>query len=136
MENCIFCKIIKNEIPSYKVYEDADVYAFLDITQVTKGHTLVIPKQHHATIFELPPEISSKLFKVVPHISRMLNTAFDPIGLNIINNNKEPLQSLNHYHLHLIPRYKNDGFELGFTSSNPTSEILSEVYKAIIEKGV
>jgi histidine triad (HIT) family protein len=135
MENCIFCKIINQEIPSYKIYEDEHVYAFLDITQVTKGHTLVIPKEHHATIFELPPEIASNLYRVIPHISSMLNQAFNPIGLNIINNNNKPLQSVFHYHIHLIPRYQNDGFNLSFTSSSPSQEILSEVHKQIIEKG-
>ena len=135
MENCIFCKIINQEIPSYKIYEDEYVYAFLDITQVTKGHTLVIPKEHHATIFELPSEIAANLYRVVPHISNMLNKAFDPIGLNIVNNNNEPLQSVFHYHIHLIPRYPNDGFNLSFVSNSPSKEILSEVHKQVIEKG-
>ena len=135
MENCIFCKIINQEIPSYKIYEDEYVYAFLDITQVTKGHTLVIPKEHHATIFELPSEIAANLYRVIPRISNMLNKAFDPIGLNIVNNNNEPLQSVFHYHIHLIPRYPNDGFNLSFISNSPSKEILSEVHKQVIEKG-
>ena len=135
MENCIFCKIINQEIPSYKIYEDEYVYAFLDITQVTKGHTLVIPKEHHATIFELPSEIAANLYRVVPRISNILNKAFDPIGLNIVNNNNEPLQSVFHYHIHLIPRYPNDGFNLSFVSNSPSKEILSEVHKQVIEKG-
>lgn len=135
MENCIFCKIINQEIPSYKIYEDEHVYAFLDITQVTKGHTLVIPKEHHATIFELPSEIAAHLYRAVPHISNMLNTTFSPIGLNIVNNNNEPLQSVFHYHIHLIPRYHNDGFNLSFKSNSPSQEILSEVHKQIIKKG-
>ena len=122
-------------MPSYKIYEDEHVYAFLDITQVTKGHTLVIPKEHHATIFELPSEIAANLYRVVPHISNMLNKAFDPIGLNIVNNNNEPLQSVFHYHIHLIPRYPNDGFNLSFVSNSPSKEILSEVHKQVIEKG-
>ena len=135
MENCIFCKIINQEMPSYKIYEDEYVYAFLDITQVTKGHTLVIPKEHHATIFELPSEIAANLYRVIPRISNMLNKAFDPIGLNIVNNNNEPLQSVFHYHIHLIPRYPNDGFNLSFISNSPSKEILSEVHKQVIEKG-
>ena len=136
MENCIFCKIVNQEIPSYKIYEDDHVYAFLDITQVTKGHTLVIPKEHHATIFELPSEIAASLYRVVPQISNMLSKSFEPIGLNIVNNNNEPLQSVFHYHIHLIPRYANDGFNLSFESSTPSKEILSEVHKQVIEKGV
>ena len=70
MENCIFCKIINKEIPSYKVYEDAEIYAFLDITQTTKGHTLVIPKKHVQDIFALEERLASQLFAKIPQIAR------------------------------------------------------------------
>ncbi|MGV3489016.1 MAG: HIT family protein [Tuberibacillus sp.] len=110
--NCIFCKIINGEIPSAKVYEDEHVYAFLDISQVTKGHTLVIPKEHYPNIFELPAETASKLFSVVPKIANAVKEAYDPIGMNLLNNNGEAaMQSVFHYHMHIIPRYgKDDGF--------------------------
>jgi histidine triad (HIT) family protein len=112
MSDCIFCKIIKGEIPSAKVFENDDVVAFLDISQVTKGHTLVIPKVHKENIFELTPEIASKLFEVVPEISNAIKKAYNPIGLNLLNNNGEKAgQSVFHYHLHIIPRYgEGDGF--------------------------
>jgi len=112
MSDCIFCKIINGEIPSAKVFENEDVVAFLDISQVTKGHTLVIPKVHKQNIFELTPEIASKLFKVVPEICNAIKKAYNPIGLNLLNNNGEQAgQSVFHYHLHIIPRYgEGDGF--------------------------
>lgn len=112
MSDCIFCNIIKGEIPSAKVFENDDVVAFLDISQVTKGHTLVIPKVHKENIFELTPEIASKLFEVVPEISNAIKKAYNPIGLNLLNNNGEKAgQSVFHYHLHIIPRYgEGDGF--------------------------
>jgi len=112
MSDCIFCKIINGEIPSAKVFENEDVVAFLDISQVTKGHTLVIPKIHKQNIFELTPEIASKLFEVVPEISNAIKKAYNPIGLNLLNNNGEHAgQSVFHYHLHIIPRYgEGDGF--------------------------
>jgi histidine triad (HIT) family protein len=112
MSNCIFCKIINGEIPAAKVYENENVLAFLDISQVTKGHTLVIPKVHKENIYELTPEIAANLYEVVPAIAKAIRTEFDPIGLNTINNNGEHAgQSVFHFHLHLIPRYgKGDGF--------------------------
>ncbi|NLB99571.1 MAG: HIT domain-containing protein, partial [Lactobacillales bacterium] len=70
MTNCIFCKIINHEIPNYTVYEDEDVLAYLDISQVTKGHTLVIPKKHVADIFEYDEELATKVFAKVPQIAR------------------------------------------------------------------
>ncbi|MCD5001313.1 HIT family protein [Enterococcus saccharolyticus] len=117
MEDCIFCKIINQEIPSYKVYEDEKVYAFLDITQVTKGHTLVIPKKHVSDIFEYDEQLATDLFTRIPKIARALETAFPEMeGLNIVNNNKEvAYQTVFHSHVHLIPRYsKKDDFSLHF----------------------
>nr|WP_096441038.1 HIT family protein [Alteribacter populi] len=112
MEDCIFCKIVHGEIPSAKVYEDEHVVAFFDISQVTKGHTLVIPKHHVENVYELQGETPKQLFSAVPKIANALKAEFEPIGLNIINNNgKEAGQSVFHLHLHLIPRYgKGDGF--------------------------
>lgn len=110
--DCIFCKIINGEIPSYKIYENEHVLAFLDITQGTKGHTLIIPKKHIKNVYELDEETIINVFKVVPMIANALNKAFSPIGLNIINNNDQPNQSVFHFHLHLIPRYENDGMQL------------------------
>lgn len=110
--DCIFCKIISGEIPSAKIYEDEHVYAFLDISQVTKGHTLLIPKTHTKNIYETPAEIAKELFDRVPKIANAIKQAYEPIGLNIISNNEEPAgQSVFHLHIHLIPRYgKGDGF--------------------------
>lgn len=110
--NCIFCKIVKGDIPAAKVYEDEHVLAFLDISQVTKGHTLVIPKVHQKDIFELSPDVASHLFSVIPKIAHGLKEAYQPKGLNLVNNNGESAgQTVFHYHAHLIPRYgKGDGF--------------------------
>ncbi|SDO30254.1 histidine triad (HIT) family protein [Alkalicoccus daliensis] len=124
-QDCIFCKIIDGDIPSSKVYEDDHVYAFLDISQVTKGHTLVIPKNHEKDIFELEEETASHLFKAVPKIAKALNKTFQPKGMNILNNNKEFAgQSVFHYHLHLLPRYgDNDGFQASWADNSKDYEI-------------
>ncbi|MFD1850008.1 HIT family protein [Oceanobacillus bengalensis] len=111
-DDCIFCKIIAGDIPSAKVYEDEKVYAFLDISQVTKGHTLVIPKQHTKNIFETPPEVAKELFERIPTIANAIKNTYKPLGMNLLNNNGEAAeQSVFHLHIHLIPRYGDgDGY--------------------------
>ena len=111
-QDCIFCKIIDGDIPSAKVYEDEYVYAFLDISQTTKGHTLVIPKQHTRNIFETDATTAEQLFSRVPKVANAIKEAFHPVGLNMLNNNEEAAgQSVFHLHIHLIPRYgSDDGF--------------------------
>lgn len=114
MEDCIFCQIAAGKIPSAKVYEDEEVYAFLDLGQVTKGHTLVIPKKHARNMFDLPEETAAELFKRIPKIANGLKKALPLEGMNILNNNEEvAMQSVFHCHIHLIPRYSSkDGFGL------------------------
>ncbi|WP_345243056.1 HIT family protein [Pontibacillus salipaludis] len=111
-QDCIFCKIRDGEIPSAKVYEDEDVYAFLDISQVTKGHTLVIPKEHVKNVYETSSDVAEKVFARVPKIANAIKATYEPVGLNVLNNNEKAAgQSVFHLHIHLIPRYgKNDGF--------------------------
>jgi len=135
MENCIFCKIIDQEIPSYKIYEDEKVYAFLDISQATKGHTLVVPKQHVTDIFEYDDTLAADVFARIPKIARAIEKAFPEMdGLNILNNNKElAYQSVFHSHIHLVPRYsKNDDFSIHF--GNHTDQQTPEEMQAIADK--
>ncbi|GAE93677.1 histidine triad (HIT) nucleotide-binding protein [Gracilibacillus boraciitolerans JCM 21714] len=130
--DCIFCKIKNGEIPSAIVYEDDDVYAFLDLSQVTKGHTLVIPKQHTKNIYETDETIASKLFARVPKIANAIKETFQPIGINILSNNEEAAgQSVFHLHLHLIPRYdQEDGFRAKWETHEDQYD-LAEVASAI-----
>lgn len=116
MSDCIFCKIINGEIPSYKIYEDEYVLAFLDLSQTTKGHTLIIPKQHVNHIFDMDDQTASHLFANVPKISRALQQTFsEMVGINIVNNNGEAAgQTVFHSHIHLIPRYDDDDFNIQF----------------------
>ena len=139
MNDCIFCKIINGEIPSYKVYEDEKVYAFLDITQVTKGHTLMIPKQHVADIFEYNDVLASDVFARIPKVARALEKAFPEMkGLNILNNNRElAYQSVFHSHIHLVPRYsKEDDFSIHFVNHQDSygSEELKAIQETIVKQ--
>lgn len=135
MENCIFCKIINQEIPSYKIYEDEVVYSFLDISQVTPGHTLIIPKKHVTDIFEYDTDLASAVFSRLPFVAKAIEKAFPEIqGLNIINNNKElAYQSVFHSHIHLIPRYsKKDDFSMHF--GNHMEQYSTEQLTALADK--
>ena len=109
----IFEKIIQRDIPAYIVYEDELVIAFLDISQVTKGHTLVVPKKPYESIYELDNMTAGHLYKVVVKVAKALKKAFNLEGLNIVNNNgKIAGQAVFHYHIHLIPRYVNDDYSI------------------------
>ncbi|EHV5259515.1 HIT family protein [Staphylococcus pseudintermedius] len=109
MTETIFSKIIDGDIPSFKVYENDYVYAFLDISQVSKGHTLLIPKTPSPNIYETDAETMKHIGEALPVVVNAIKKTFNPDGLNIIQNNGEyASQSVFHIHFHLIPRYKND----------------------------
>ncbi|QWB99976.1 HIT family protein [Mycoplasmatota bacterium] len=130
--NCIFCKIIDGQIPSYKVYEDENILAFLDISQLTRGHTLIVPKKHVKNIFDMDQNLASKVFESVPTIARALKKAFKPIGLNVVNNNQAPHQTVDHFHIHLIPRYEGDDFKMVF--ANHQDDLKEEDYLEVVKK--
>jgi histidine triad (HIT) family protein len=115
--DCIFCKITKGEIPSYKLFENDDLIAILDISQATKGHTLIIPKKHYKNLYELEENLASNIFKIVPKLANALKKAFNPIGLNVLINTEKPLQTVDHFHIHLIPRYEDDKLEIEFENN-------------------
>src|SRR5690625_72544 len=119
-DDCLFCKLISVDIPSAMVYEDEHVYAFMDISQVTTGHTLVIPKVHTKNIYETPSDVASELFRRVPMIANAVKKAYNPIGLNLLNNNEVSAgQSVFHLHIHIIPRYgETDGFDAKWITRN------------------
>jgi len=113
MENCIFCKIVKGELPCHKVYEDDKVLAFLDVAPVNPGHTLVVSKEHYANLEEIPEESLSELIKIVKMIGSSIKENLGYAGYNLIENN-DPIagQIIPHIHFHLIPRRVKDGLEL------------------------
>ena len=138
MSECIFCKIIDGSIPSAKIYEDDHVYAFMDIMPLTKGHTLIIPKNHKENIYDLSEEEASNLFKVVPKIASVLKESFGPVGMNLLNNNGAPAgQSVFHFHLHFIPRYdQTDGFRPTWITKEKTitPEIIQNLAAELYEQ--
>lgn len=106
---CIFCDIIEGKIPSYTIYEDDYVKAFLDISQVTKGHTLVVTKKHYASFLTCDSEDLKHIFEVAKQLGNHLLSKLDAKGMNLLSNvNEVAGQSVDHFHVHLIPRYSED----------------------------
>lgn len=129
--DCLFCKIVAGEIPAEKVFEDANFLAILDINPVHLGHTLLIPKIHAQTIFDLPADLLGKLGAPLQILSRAVKDATAADGINvIINNERAAGQLIDHQHTHLIPRFLNDGFKHWHGATKPTPEDL----KLIAEK--
>jgi histidine triad (HIT) family protein len=108
-ENCIFCKIIAGILPSARVYEDAKVLAFMNLQQKNPGHTLIIPKEHYPNVYELPDELVGYVAQQAARLARIVKTQFGAAGINILQNNEpQAMQSVFHYHVHIIPRYEGD----------------------------
>ncbi len=128
--DCIFCKIIQGEIPSYTIYEDDSVKAFLDIQPLTNGHTLIIPKQHFENLYDMDMEILKHIELASQKIGKLLKEKLNCQGITRLQNN-EYGQEVKHYHMHLIPRYENELFELT-TDKNKitkTQEIFDKIVK-------
>lgn len=119
----IFSKILRKEIPSIPVYEDEDVYAFLDIHPVNPGHTLVIPKKPSEGMLDADPEVLKKLILAVQKIARAVKVGMKADGVNLMQN-EGPVagQQVFHLHVHVIPRFKNDGYELWHGKPYPSDE--------------
>ncbi len=130
---CIFCKIINGEIPSKKIYEDEDVVAILDISQATKGHTLVLPKKHFDNILAIDEEYYTKVMNTARKLAKVITKAFNADGCNVLNNCGEAAgQSVMHFHVHVIPRYKGDDLKIEFTEHElDLNEIQEEILKAM-----
>ena len=114
-DSCVFCRIARGEIPSYKVYEDDICLAFLDINPSSKGHTLVLPKEHFTSMVTAPRSIIDHCFEVAQHIAQAQLSQLGAEGVNIITNiGSAAGQSIPHFHIHVIPRYLDDGIKVGF----------------------
>lgn len=132
----VFCKIIDGEIPSVKVYEDDDVLAILDISQTTKGHTLVMPKKHYENLLACPQDLLHKVMDVAQRIGQAEMLIFKASGVNILSNIGEAAgQSVPHFHVHVIPRYlENDpGFQIEMRAQDTSKMDLPLLAQEIAE---
>lgn len=111
-DNCIFCKLANGDIPTNMIYEDDMFAVILDASPATKGHALILPKEHAANIYELSEETASRIFVLAKKMAAKMTELLKCDGFNIVQNNGEVAgQTVFHFHMHLIPRYKGDGNE-------------------------
>lgn len=126
-EDCIFCKIAAGEIPSKTLYEDESFRVILDISPASKGHAIILPKNHAANLYELSDEDASKIFVIAKKVATVMQDILHCDGLNVLQNNGEAAgQSVFHLHVHLIPRYKDDTVNIKWAPGTPDDAFLSE----------
>lgn len=135
-DSCVFCKIANGTIPSYKVYEDNEILAFLDVNPASRGHTLVVTKQHFDSVVTTPKAILDKAFEVAQLVAQAEIKELGATGVNILTNcGKSAGQTVNHFHIHVIPRYDEDGLKLEFPPKQLENSQLAEI-KDSIKKGL
>lgn len=117
-DNCIFCKIINGDIPSRTIYEDDDFKVIMDADPATKGHSLILPKDHYANLFEMPEDLAAKVLPLAKRLGADMCDKLKCEGMNVVQNNGEVAgQTVHHFHMHLIPRYT-DGCKTDVTWSH------------------
>ena len=113
MDDCIFCKIVRGEIPCIKIYEDENALAFMDIAPLNQGHVLIIPKSHYETILDIEPDVFGWLGNVVARVSKAVQKTLKPDGINVMQlNGKAANQVVPHLHIHVVPRKFGDGLSI------------------------
>ncbi len=134
-ETCIFCKIAAGEIPSATLYEDEDFRVIMDIEPASKGHALILPKEHYANLYELDDAIAGKVLVLAKKMVTALTDILGCDGYNIVQNNGTAAgQTVFHFHMHLIPRYKDDTVTIGWKPGHLDEEVKAEILKKINER--
>lgn len=133
-DDCVFCKIAAGEIPSRKIYEDKDVVAIMDLSPTSKGHSLIIPKEHYANIYDIDEDIAAKIMRVAKKLATKMTVALNCDGFNLLQNNGATAgQTMFHFHMHLIPRYENaDNDMLHFTSVELSDSEMDAIRDTIV----
>ena len=135
MSDCIFCKIANGEIPSATVYEDNDFRAIMDIAPASRGHIIILPKQHAANVFELSEELASKIYVVAQKIAKVVKEEVECDGINILQNNGEVAgQTVFHLHMHVIPRFTDDGIQIKWKQQEVDQDKIKELATKLATK--
>lgn len=133
-DNCIFCKIINGDIPSRRIYEDENFVVMMDVSPASKGHSLLLPKEHYANVFEMPDELLEELLKVAKKVAAQMKEALQADGINLLQNNGEAAgQTVFHYHMHLIPRYEGEAPILTWEPKSYAAEEMDEIKSTILK---
>jgi histidine triad (HIT) family protein len=129
---CIFCEIANGRIPSYTIYEDDNVRAFLDLSQATAGHTLIVPKKHYENLFDLSLSDAKAVAEASKKVADILKDKLNVEAVNLINNSGQLAgQTVMHFHLHVIPRYKTDDIKIEFNDHSPSKEELEKMHSML-----
>ena len=130
--NCIFCKLANGDIPTRAIYEDDQFKVILDNSPATKGHALILPKDHFANLYELPEETAADAMRLAKKMAIHMRDVLHCEGFNVVQNNGEMAgQSVFHFHMHLIPRYRDDAQRILWEPTHPTDEALDEIMKEL-----
>ncbi len=130
--NCIFCKIANGEIPSTTLYEDEDFRVILDLGPATRGHALLLPKEHYKDLFNLDDEVAAKVLVKAKRIAGRIRTGLKADGMNLVQNNGEAAgQTVFHFHMHMIPRYQDDHAGILWEPGKTTPEDMEEVKRLV-----
>ena len=130
--NCLFCRIASVDIPSHKIYEDDNIFAFLDIGPIVTGHTLVIPKAHYPSLMDTPPEVAAAIGRKLPALTRAVLAATGTQACHVlVNNGAEASQSVGHVHYHILPRHDEDGYKLPWPAGKLAPEAAVVLVKQI-----
>lgn len=131
--NCIFCKIANGEVPSKTLHEDDNFRVILDLGPATRGHALILPKEHYADLYELPEELAGEAMKLAKKMVSKMTERLGCEGFNLIQNNGDMAgQTVFHFHMHMIPRYQADGQKIGWKPGEPTQDELEEIKNTIL----
>ena len=133
--DCIFCKIVKGEIPSYKIYEDDLVYVFLDINPIAEGHALVIPKKHYENIYDTPEKVLERINVIAKKMALLFQEKLGVNAVNVLNaSGKEAQQSVFHLHYHIVPRFDDDGLDLWFHGTPKSGIDVGKVKESLLNE--
>lgn len=132
-DNCIFCKLANGVFPTNTIYEDEDFRVILDLEPAAKGHALILPKEHYKNLYELPDETAGKVMKLAKKMAIRMTDKLGADGFNLVQNNNEIAgQTVFHFHLHLIPRYNDDGQKIAWENNSPSPEELKAIKDTIV----
>lgn len=132
-ENCIFCKIANGDIPSRTIYEDDDFRVIMDLAPATKGHSLILPKEHYKNIYELADDTAAKVLPLAKKMAVLMTEKLGADGFNIVQNNNEVAgQTVFHFHMHLIPRYNDDGHTFVMKPQKMTDDEMEKIRKIFL----
>ena len=128
MDTCIFCKLANGVFPTATIYEDEKFRVILDLSPASKGHALILPNAHYADIYEIPAELAGEAYQLAARMAKKMTEALGCDGFNIVQNNKEAAgQTVFHFHMHLIPRYKDGQAMINWTPGTLTEEVKQEI---------